>query len=188
MSGSVAVLTLRVTGMPGFQRNRMRPGMDHESFLEKYGSVFEHSPWVAEAVFETGGELHSDPKSLGARFESVFLNADPVLQLATLRAHPQLACALADPGGLTHDSASEQSGAGLDRCSTEELAEFSRLNVEYSDRFGFPFIVAVKGLTRHEILGVFRKRLKNDLQEEFQTALQQTCRIARLRIRDIANV
>ena len=162
--------------------------MDHTSFLTKYGGVFEHSPWVAETVFETGDGLLNDAETLGKRFESEFLNADPVLQLTTLKKHPQLACALADPHELTLDSASEQSGAGLDRCSTEELAEFSRLNTDYNDQFGFPFIIAVKGLTRHEILSTFRQRLNNDRQSEFQTAIQQTCRIARLRIRNIYDV
>lgn len=162
--------------------------MDHKDFLTKYAGVFEHSPWVAEAAFEAGGGLMTDAETLGDCFESLFLSADPVFQLTTLRAHPQLACALADPHDLTPDSASEQSGAGLDRCSTEELAEFSHLNAEYNDKFGFPFITAVKGLTRHEILDVFRQRLNNDRQSEFQTALRQTCRIARLRIRDTHNV
>jgi len=162
--------------------------MDHKGFLTKYGGVFEYSPWVAEAVFESGGGLLSDANTLGDYFELEFLNADPVLQLATLRAHPQLACALADPDALTPDSANEQSGAGLDRCSTEELAEFARLNAEYIDKFGFPFIIAVRGLTRHEILDVFRQRLNANRQAEFQTALNQTCRIARLRIRECHDV
>lgn len=168
--------------------NRVKPDMNHKGFLTKYAGVFEHSPWVAEAAFETGGVLLTDAETLGECFESVFLSADPVLQLTTLRAHPQLACALADPDDLTPDSASEQSGAGLDRCSTEELEEFSRLNAEYNNKFGFPFIIAVRGLTRHEILDVFRQRLKNDRQSEFQAALRQTCAIARLRIGDVSDV
>ena len=158
--------------------------MGHTGFLKKYGTVFEHSPWVAEAVFENGGGLLTQAEDLGECFESVFLSADPADQLMTLRAHPQLACTLADPKDLTRESASEQSGAGLDRCSTQELAEFSRLNADYNDKFGFPFIIAVRGLTRHEILDVFRQRLNNERQSEFQTALRQTCRIARLRIKD----
>ena len=162
--------------------------MDHKGFLIRYGGVFEHSPWVAETVFETGGGLLTDAGALGECFETIFLGADPVFQLTTLRAHPQLACALADPHELTLDSASEQSGAGLDQCTTAELEEFSRLNAEYNDKFGFPFIIAVRGLTRHEILDVFRQRLNNDRQAEFQTALRQTCQIARLRIGDVSDV
>ena len=159
--------------------------MDLMAFKKKFGTVFEHSPWVAEAAFEAGGSLLQDAESLGECFESVFLAADPVLQLETLRAHPQLACALADQSDLTTDSVSEQTGAGLDRCSASELDDFKRLNADYMEKFGFPFIVAVRGLKRGQILDVFRRRLKNDPQAEYQAALQQTCRIARMRIEDI---
>jgi OHCU decarboxylase len=159
--------------------------MDLMAFKEKFGAVFEHSPWVAEAVFAAGGSLLHDAESLGKRFESVFLASDPVLQLETLRAHPQLACALADQSDLTTDSISEQAGAGLDRCSTSEFDEFKRLNADYLEKFGFPFILAVRGLKRSQILDAFRRRLKNDPQTEYQAALHQTCRIARMRIEDI---
>jgi len=159
--------------------------MDYTTFMAKFGAVFEHSPWVAEAVFETGGGLLNDAETLADQFESVFLASDPLLQIATLRAHPQLACAMAETSELTVGSASEQTGAGLDRCSAAELAEFRSLNTDYNKKFGFPFIIAVSGLERREILSSFRKRLNNDLPTEYQTALQQTCRIARLRIRNI---
>jgi len=160
--------------------------MDKASFKEKFGAVVERSPWMAEAVYETGIEdLLTDAKKLGARFKSVFLAASPDLQLATLRAHPQLACGLADPVELTTDSVSEQKGAGLDQCSAAELAEFSRLNAAYIEKFGFPMIIAVRGRDRHKILRLFRMRLQNDAVLEYQTALRQVCQIARLRIGDI---
>lgn len=161
--------------------------MDKAAFLAKFGAVFELSPWVAEAVYDSDSELMNDAESLAAQFESVFLESDPSRQLATLRAHPQLACALAAPEDLTYESSNEQSGAGLNRCSATELTEFSRLNAKYNDKFGFPFIIAVKGRTRQEILRIFRERLNNDVQLEFQTALRQTCQIARFRIMDIIN-
>lgn len=161
--------------------------MNKAAFLEKFGAVFEHSPWVAEAVYETCEELSNDAESLVAQFKSVFLACEPSRQLATLRAHPQLACALAAPDELTFDSISEQSGAGLDRCSAAELTEFGRLNTEYNEKFGFPFIIAVRGRTRQQILNAFRERMRNDTQKEYQTALRQTCQIARLRIMDIIN-
>lgn len=159
--------------------------MNKAAFVAKFRTVFEHSPWVAETVFEESNGQDLDAEALVMQFGTVFLESDPALQLATLRAHPQLACALAAPDQLTSDSMSEQSGAGLDQCSAVELAEFGRLNTEYTEKFGFPFIIAVKGRARHEILKVFRQRLDNDPQLEFQTALQQTCRIARFRIMDI---
>ena len=114
--------------------------MNKNTFLANFSAVYEHSPWVAEAVFDTGltSEL-DDPEALSARFKSVFIEAAPELQLATLRAHPQLACGLADPKELTSDSASEQAGAGLDQCSEAEFGEFSHLNAAYNEKFGFPF-------------------------------------------------
>ena len=161
--------------------------MDKSAFLARFGAVFEHSPWVADAVYDDHGGLVKNAESLFAHFESVFLASDPSRQLATLGAHPQLACALATPDELTCDSVAEQSGAGLDRCSEVELMEFRSLNTAYSEKFGFPFIIAVKGRTRLEILRSFRERLNNDLQTEYQTALRQTCQIARFRIMDIIN-
>ena len=169
--------------MPG----SLRTGMDKADFLVRFGGVFEHSPWVAEAVYDGLDELLTDAEALAAQFESVFLASDPSRQLATLGAHPQLACALAAPDELTFDSVNEQSDAGLDRCTAAELTEFSGLNTNYNDKFGFPFIIAVKGRTRQEILRVFHERLNNELQLEFQTALRQTCQIARFRIMDIIN-
>ena len=162
-------------------------GVDKAAFLAKFGAVFEHSPWVADAVYDAHGGLVNDAESLFAYFESVFLASDPSRQLTTLGAHPQLACALAAPDELTCDSVAEQSGAGLDRCSEAELMEFSSLNTAYSEKFGFPFIIAVKGRTRQEILRNFRKRLNNDMPMEYQAAVRQTCQIARFRIMDIIN-
>ena len=161
--------------------------MDQKIFLEKFAAVFEHSPWVAELVFRDGGGFVRDAETLCAKFESVFLAADPALQLATLRAHPRLACALGDPDDLTLDSASEQSAAGLDQCSEDELAEFARLNTAYLDKFGFPFIIAVKGFNLHQVLGEFHKRLNYNIIDEYKVALEQTCKIARFRIMDILN-
>ncbi len=162
-------------------------GMDKPAFLARFGAVFEHSTWVAEAVYDTHDDLLNDAETLAAHFESVFLTSNPSRQLATLGAHPQLACALAAPDELTADSVSEQSRAGLDRCSVAELAEFSHLNAAYNEKFGFPFIIAVKGRSRQEILRNFRERLNNDVQMEYQAALRQTCQIARFRIMDIIN-
>ena len=162
--------------------------MNREIFLDTFGNVFEHSAWVADSVFDTGIEqLLSDADGLSKRFKSIFLDAHPDLQLSTLRAHPQLACALAEPVELTAESVIEQSAAGLDQCSELEFKEFSRLNNAYFDKFGFPFIIAVRGRERQKILNLFRMRLQNDAVLEYQTALLQVCQIARFRIGDILN-
>jgi 2-oxo-4-hydroxy-4-carboxy-5-ureidoimidazoline decarboxylase len=162
--------------------------MDKTIFLEKFGSVFEHSPWVAERVFETGIDpLSDDSDGVSERFKNEFTNAAPDLQLETLRAHPTLACALAEPVELTDDSIKEQEAVGLDQCSEVEFKEFGRLNAAYIEKFGYPFIVAVRGRDRRKILELFRMRLKNDAVLEYQTALLQVCQIARFRIGDVLN-
>jgi OHCU decarboxylase len=162
--------------------------MNKARFRSKFGSVYEHSPWVADAVFEKSMDMapgYTDAAALNNCFKSVFMASSRDQQLATLRAHPELACALDDRDQLTSDSAAEQSGAGLDQCSEAEFAEFGRLNAAYSEKFGFPFIIAVKGRSRQKILNLFRMRLQNDAVLEFQTALYQVCRIAQFRIEGI---
>jgi 2-oxo-4-hydroxy-4-carboxy-5-ureidoimidazoline decarboxylase len=160
--------------------------MNKITFQEKFAAVFEHSAWVADAAYDTGADqLLQDTESLCERFASVFMESAPEAQLATLRAHPQLVCALAEPEELTFDSATEQAGAGLDQCTELELAEFGRLNAAYSEKFGYPFIIAVKGRNRQQILNLFRMRLGNDAVLEYKTALFQVCQIARFRIGDI---
>ena len=188
MSGFAGVWILRGTGMHSIRRVTILI-MDKATFMAKFGAVVEHSPWVAEEVFERAADdVLDDAESLSARFGFVFMNTAPEQQLATLRAHPQLACALATPQDLTSDSATEQAGAGLDQCSVEEMESFRKLNIAYREKFGFPFIIAVKGRDRQEILGLFEKRIDNDERLEYQTALVQVCRIVRFRIGEILNV
>jgi OHCU decarboxylase len=155
---------------------------DRDRFMERYGSLYEHSPWIAEAVFDT---LGSDPQSLqdlDQAFRLVVLSAGLEQQFELLNAHPELACALAGPSQLTPASSEEQSSAGLDQCNEAEYAEFADLNRTYRETFGFPFIVAVRGYRRPEILEIFRQRLSNDADSEFSEAIRQVCRIGRLRL------
>jgi 2-oxo-4-hydroxy-4-carboxy-5-ureidoimidazoline decarboxylase len=111
--------------------------------------------------------------------------ASDAQKLALIRAHPELAGRTAIAGEMAEASKREQSGAGLDRCTPAEFAEFQRLNEAYNARFGFPFIIAVKGLTRAEILAAFRARLDNDRPAEFDAALDQIHRIAAIRLADL---
>jgi len=167
--------------------------MDKAAFVIRFGEVYEHSPWVAEKVFEAAAEESLDLTTLGAgdlaeRFESVFLAASKQQQLDVLRAHPALACAPVERSHLTAHSSNEQAGAGLDQCTEHEFALFQEMNAMYFGRFDFPFIIAVKGHHRQEILEIFRGRLLNSVDDEFQAALHQVCRIARIRIEAIVNV
>lgn len=160
-------------------------GLDRAGFLARYGGVYEHSPWIAEAVWQAGdppGTAAALADAMAARVEA----AGNAAQLALLRAHPDLAGRLAVRGELTEDSTSEQAGAGLDRCSPEEFDEFRRLNDAYRARFGFPFILAVKGFDRAGILAQFRRRAGNGRAAEFREALNQVHRIARLRLQAMA--
>ena len=102
--------------------------------------------------------------------------------MGVLRAHPDLAGKLAQSGALTEESTSEQAGAGLDQCSAAEFKEFTDLNTIYREKFGFPFILAVKGRHRTEILQNFRDRVPNDIATEFREALNQVHQIAKMRL------
>lgn len=160
--------------------------MSREAFVARYGGVFEHSPWIAEAVFERGlGPAEDTAEGLHAAMVGVLRRADRDAKLALIKAHPDLAGRLGVGAGLTAHSSAEQAGAGLDRCSPKEFQRFHELNEAYKALFGFPFIMAVKGRTRGEILRAFEHRVHNDPEAEFETALGQIERIALLRLRDL---
>jgi delta1-piperideine-2-carboxylate reductase len=155
--------------------------MNRTEFVSRYGNVYEHSPWVAERAWDGGIVPGADPAPV---FRRIVERAGQEAQLALLRAHPDLAGRLGV--ALTAESAAEQAGAGLDRCTPEEFAEFTALNGRYVERFGFPFIIAVKGLDRAAILAAFRSRVDGAPQAEFRTALDQVHRIAGFRLAALA--
>ncbi len=154
-----------------------------EDFIARFGGVFEHSPFIAERAYD-GGLIFVPltAKGLYQALVSVFRAASREERLGVLRAHPDLAGRLAIAGELTEDSRNEQAGAGLDRLSLQEHARFTELNTAYTEKFGFPFIIAVKGLDRQNILAAFEKRVHNKMDEEFETAAAQVERIAGLRL------
>nr|WP_249325386.1 2-oxo-4-hydroxy-4-carboxy-5-ureidoimidazoline decarboxylase [Halomonas boliviensis] len=152
-----------------------------------YGDVYEHSPWVAEAAWQHGlTDTHDSPEALAELMGLMLQQASSEQQIRVIQAHPDLAGKAAMAGELTQDSTSEQAGAGLDQCSPEEFARFEALNTAYKEKFGFPFVIAVKGLDRHAILAAFEERLNNDRATERQTAIEQIIRIARFRLIDRA--
>ncbi|MCP1325482.1 2-oxo-4-hydroxy-4-carboxy-5-ureidoimidazoline decarboxylase [Halomonas sp. 707D4] len=154
-----------------------------EAFLDHYGDVFEHSPWVARHAWESGLDAtHDDPSVLADKMGQALREAAPEEQLAVIRAHPDLAGKAALAGELTASSRSEQAGAGLDQCTPDEYARFEALNDAYREKFGFPFVIAVKGLDRHAILDAFATRLDNAPAIERVTAIEQIVRIARFRL------
>jgi len=155
-------------------------------FIAKFGGVFEHSPFIAERAYDAGLILVPlTAKGIHDAFVSIFRKASHEERLGVLRAHPDLAGKLAIAGDLTEDSRQEQAGAGLDRLTAAEHARFTELNNAYTEKFGFPFIIAVKGLDRHDILAAFEKRIHNSAEEEFATATAQVERIALLRLQSM---
>jgi 2-oxo-4-hydroxy-4-carboxy-5-ureidoimidazoline decarboxylase len=153
---------------------------DHRGFVVALGGVFEDSPWVAEAAWPRHPFATLD--ALYRAMVDAVRGAGEDAQLALIRAHPELAGKAAVRGELTADSTAEQSGAGLTQCSPQEFARLQELNSAYNTKFGFPFIIAVKGLDRAAIIGRFAERLERDRPTEFEEALQQIARIAWLRL------
>ncbi|MBP5978744.1 MAG: 2-oxo-4-hydroxy-4-carboxy-5-ureidoimidazoline decarboxylase [Halomonas sp.] len=153
------------------------------AFVDHYGDIYEHSPWVAEAAWQKGlREKHDSPGALAVLMGKMLQEAPAEQQVAVIQAHPDLAGKAALAGALTQDSTREQAGAGLDQCSKEELSRFEALNEAYKNKFGFPFVIAVKGLDRHVILAAFEERLNNDVAAERETAIEQIIRIACFRL------
>jgi 2-oxo-4-hydroxy-4-carboxy-5-ureidoimidazoline decarboxylase len=157
--------------------------MSRADFVARFGGVFEHSPWIAEAAYDAG--LPETAEALHEALCAALAGADEAHKLALLRAHPSLAGKLALAGNLTAASSAEQVSAGLDRCTPEELASFQALNATYEAKFGFPFIMAVRGVPRQTVLEAFGRRIYNDRDTEFATALAQVERIALLRLKEI---
>ena len=157
--------------------------IDRADFLDRFGGVFEHSPFIAERALDANAV--AEPLTAGGVHKALtdaFRKASHTEQLGVLVAHPDLAGKLAIAGGLTEDSRKEQAGAGLDRLSAGEHARFTELNTGYVEKFGFPFIIAVKGLTKDDILAAFEARIGNAVDTEFETAKTQVERIALLRL------
>ncbi len=169
-----------------FYKINLPSRMTRGEFIAEFGGVYEHSPWIAEQVFDQGlTEIHNTAEGLHVALARVVAEASKEQQLKLLQAHPDLAGKLAISGELTEESTSEQASADLGNCTTEEFAAFQSLNDKYKEKFGFPFILAVRGYHRTEILDIFKQRVENDTETEFDEALTQVHRIALLRLQAI---
>ena len=165
----------------------LRPSrMDKSEFVQRFGGIFEHSPWIAERAYELElGPAHDSAGGLHNALCRAFRSANETERLGVLTAHPDLAGKLAQAKRLTEESTREQASAGLDALTDQERELFSKLNAAYVTTFGFPFIIAVKGKTKEEIMAAFETRIGNSRSEEFETACKQVERIALLRLKDI---
>ncbi len=153
---------------------------DQSQFVKLLGGIFEHSPWVAEIAWRARPFATID--ALHAAMVEAVRTAELEAQLALISAHPELAGKEAAAGSLTQESKTEQASAGLDRCTSEELARLRALNKAYRDKFGFPFVMAVKHRSRHEILAALATRVASDREQEFNACLTEIGKIGRLRL------
>lgn len=160
--------------------------LDRTQFVALYGRVYEHSPWIAETAWDRRlSPACATVEGLHGVLSRIVDAASREKKLALLCAHPDLAGRLAVRGELTAESTSEQASAGLDKCTPEEFQRFTAFNETYKRKFPFPFIMAVKGRSRGEILEAFERRIRNSEDAEFQTALSEVHKIALLRLRDL---
>jgi chitin deacetylase len=160
--------------------------MDRARFVARFGSIFEHSPWIAERAYDLElGPAHDSAAGLHNALARMFRSATAAERMGVLRAHPDLAGKLAQAKRLTEESTAEQASAALDALTDAERANFEALNAEYTAKHGFPFIIAVRDNTKASILAAFRARIANDTETEFATACKQVERIAELRLKDI---
>tara|TARA_X000001036_G_C20492240_1_gene730287 strand:- start:424 stop:924 length:501 start_codon:yes stop_codon:yes gene_type:complete len=156
--------------------------LSKSKFVEIFANVFENAGWIAEKLYDK--KPFKDFQELSEKMLHIFVNTSDQNKLKILKSHPDLADK-AKVGLLTPDSNKEQNNAGLDQCSEKEFSEFKTLNNKYKKKFGFPFIYAVKGKSKMEILNNFKQRVTCDINDEFIEAIKQVKKIASLRINEI---
>lgn len=157
--------------------------LNQEQFTNRLGAIYEHSPWIANAAWQSQPFRNLDDLHLA--MSKVVLDAPHEAQLKLILEHPELAGKAAIAGNMAQASKDEQKSAGLDQCSPEELALIQQLNKQYRDKFGFPFIIAVRGRNRQEIIQAMQERLNNHPNIEFNNALDQINQIALLRLNQL---
>ena len=159
--------------------------INKDKIIDILGSVYEHSSWVPERLISFDIKIIKNSDELFIKMKSIVECASDKEKLKLLCAHPELGNKLQKLNNLTDFSKLEQKSAGLDQCSDEEFETLTRLNKEYRVKFNFPFIIAVKGLTKANIIDEMKKRVKNSYNQEFNTALKEVHKIAKMRLDDI---
>ena len=153
--------------------------LSKSDFISIFGNVFEKTEWIAQKSYDS--KPYKNFEELFSKMMEVFENSNKESHIKILNAHPDLAV----EKKLTEDSKNEQKNASLNQCTDEEFVEFKKLNEEYKKKFGFPFIIAVKGKNKEEILNSFRQRITNNINLEFEEAKEQVKKIANLRLNEI---
>ena len=158
--------------------------LSETEFTEVFGNIFENANWIAKRLYEQ--KPFKNFQDLSKKMINIFESADYQDKLKILNSHPDLADK-AKIGTLTADSNKEQNSAGLDQCTEKEFNQFKNLNLEYKNKFGFPFILAVKGKKKSEILLNFQKRVLSNKKDEFSEGISQVIKIAGLRLEELKN-
>ena len=153
--------------------------LSKSEFVSIFGNIFEKTEWIAEKCYSF--KPYNNLEELNSKMIEIFENAEKEKHLEIINSHPDLAV----EKNLTIDSKNEQKNANLNQCTEEEFIEFEKLNKEYKKKFDFPFIIAVKGKNKKEILNIFRQRIRNDINLEFEEAKKQVKKIANFRISEI---
>ena len=148
-------------------------------FISIFGNIFEKTEWIAEKCYES--KPYNNLDELILKMMKIFENTEKEKHLEILNSHPDLVI----EKKLTENSKNEQKNASLNQCNDEEFIEFKKLNEKYKKKFGFPFIIAVKGKNKEEILNSFRQRITNNINLEFEEAKKQVKKIASLRLSEI---
>ncbi|MBA3474892.1 MAG: 2-oxo-4-hydroxy-4-carboxy-5-ureidoimidazoline decarboxylase [Rubrobacter sp.] len=157
--------------------------MDQEGFVARYGSLFEHSPWVVEEAWRS--RPFGSVEEMWRAFEDAMYAAPRERRLDLIRAHPDLAGKAAVADELTQESKREQASAGLNRLSPEEFEAFTRMNREYREKFDLPMVVCVREHTKESIMENVQSRLENSRDEEIRTALAEISKISHYRLLDL---
>ena len=157
--------------------------LSKSEFVKVFANIFENAIWIAEKLYNQ--KPFDNFEVLSSKMLNIFESATKEKQLEILRNHPDLANKT-KISSLTPDSLKEQIGAGLDQCTEKEFNEFKKLNDSYK-KFGFPFILAVKGKTKTEILNNFKTRIYSDQETEFNEAIKQVKQIASMRLNELNN-
>ena len=155
--------------------------LSENDFISTFGNVFEKTNWIANKAFNS--KPYKSFNEFITKIIKIYENSSKEDCLKIFNAHPELAV----EKKLTEDSHKEQKSANLNQCNKDEFNEFKNLNIEYRNKFGFPFIIAVKGKSKNEILNNFRRRIKNEINLEFNEAKEQVKKIATFRLNEIIN-
>ena len=156
--------------------------LSKSEFVEIFGNIFEKASWIAEKLYNE--KPFNNFEELCSKMLEIFINASKEIQIKVLSTHPDLADKT-KIGSLTTDSKIEQNNAGLDQCSEEEFNEFKYLNDKYKKKFGFTFVLAVKSKDKIEILNELKKRILDKANNEFDEAITQVVKIAKLRLNEL---